>query len=109
LFARNLHELAVSARFQRHRSDRLAEIAKRIAVTSQTGEKEMLLMTGIFRRAVPSSDTFEDVDRPPQPSGALEGNPDRVFEPHVTGLELLQPDALRLLEPKKNLRAVGGL
>jgi len=52
LFALNLHELAVSARFQRHRSDRLAEIAKRIAVTSQTGEKEMLLMTGIFRRAV---------------------------------------------------------
>ena len=52
LFARNLHELAVSARFQKHRSDRLGEIAKRIAVTSQTGEKEMLLMTGIFRRAV---------------------------------------------------------
>ena len=52
MFARNPHELAVSARFQRHRSDRLAEIAKRIAVTSQTGEKEMLLMTRIFRRAV---------------------------------------------------------
>jgi len=52
LFAQNLHGLAVSARFQRHRSDRLGEIAKRIAVTSQTGEKEMLLMTGIFRRAV---------------------------------------------------------
>ncbi|TLX98277.1 MAG: RNA methyltransferase [Thaumarchaeota archaeon] len=52
LFARNLHELAVSARFQRHRSDRLGEIAKRVAVTSQTGEKEMLLMAGIFRRAV---------------------------------------------------------
>ena len=52
MFARNLHELAVSARFQRHRLDRLGEIAKRIAVTSQTGEKEMLLMAGIFRRAV---------------------------------------------------------
>ena len=52
MFARNLHELAVSARFQKHRSDRLGEIAKRIAVTSRTGEKEVLLMTGIFRRAV---------------------------------------------------------
>lgn len=52
LFAHNLHELAVSARFQRHRSDRLGEIAKRIAATSQTGEKDMLLMAGIFRRAV---------------------------------------------------------
>ncbi len=52
LFARNLYELGVSARFQKHRADRLSEAAKRIALTSQSGEKEMLLMTGIFRKAV---------------------------------------------------------
>ncbi len=52
LFARSLYELAVSARLQKYRTDRLSEIAKRIAVTSQSGERETLLMTGIFRRAV---------------------------------------------------------
>jgi len=52
LFALNLYELAVSARFQRHRIDKLREEAKRIALTSQSGEKEMLLMVGIFRKAV---------------------------------------------------------
>jgi len=51
LFAKNLYDLAISAKFQEHRRVKVNEVAKRIALTSQAGEKEMLFMTGIFRKA----------------------------------------------------------
>ena len=51
LFAEQLYELAVAARFQKHKRGGLSEAVRRIATTSQVSEKELFLMTGIFRKA----------------------------------------------------------
>ncbi len=52
LFAEHLYELALAGKFQKHKRPGLKEAVKRIAATSQVSEKELFLMTGIFRKAV---------------------------------------------------------
>ncbi len=51
LFAEQLHELVDAAKFQKHKRPGLSEAVKHIAVTSQLSERELFLMTGIFRKA----------------------------------------------------------
>ena len=51
LFAEQLYELAIAAKFQKHKRAGLSEAVKRIATTSQVSEKELFLMTGILRKA----------------------------------------------------------
>jgi TrmH family RNA methyltransferase len=52
LFADQLHELAVAAKFQRHKRAGLREAIKHMTTTSQLSEKELFMMTGIFRKAI---------------------------------------------------------
>lgn len=59
LFTEQLYQLAVLARFQSHKKGRLTQTIRRIAATAQLSEKEMFLMTGIFRKAVQTLDKKE--------------------------------------------------
>lgn len=52
LFAEQLHELAVAAKFQKHKRPGLREAVKHLATTSQLSERELFLMTGIFRKSI---------------------------------------------------------
>ena len=61
LFAEGLSELAVASRLQPHKLRNVPETAKRIAAESRLNDRQLLLMSGIFRRAV---GTIEGNQRP---------------------------------------------
>lgn len=52
LFAQSLSDLATSSRMPLHKLRNMSEIGKRIAVESRLTERQLLMLSGIFRRAV---------------------------------------------------------
>ena len=59
VFAESLYELAVFARMPPHRMKNLFEAGKRIATTSNLTDKQLNLMTGIFRKALSALDSHD--------------------------------------------------
>lgn len=51
LFASSFHELAISAGLPAHRVKNMREVAKRIASSSALTDSQLLLMSGVFRKA----------------------------------------------------------
>lgn len=52
LFAESLSKLATASRMPPHKVRNMPEIGKRIAVESRLADKQLLLMSGIFRKAI---------------------------------------------------------
>ncbi|HUI86286.1 MAG TPA: TrmH family RNA methyltransferase [Nitrososphaerales archaeon] len=52
LFAKSFSELAASSRMPGHKLRNMPEIGKRIAAESRMTDRQLLLMSGVFRRAV---------------------------------------------------------
>ena len=59
VFAESLYELAVVARMPPHRMKNLSVAGKRIATTSNLTDKQLNLMTGIFRKALSTLDSHD--------------------------------------------------
>jgi tRNA/rRNA methyltransferase len=51
LFAAGFSQLAVSAELPEHRAKSMREVAKRIAASSALTDRQLLLMSGVFRKA----------------------------------------------------------
>jgi len=61
VFARSFFELAVSARIPSHKTKSLIEVARRIAATSGMSDPQLNLMSGVFRKAVTTLATDQDL------------------------------------------------
>lgn len=61
VFARSLYELAASSRTPKHKTRNLLEAARRIAATSNMSDAQLNLMSGVFRKAVASMDSDQDL------------------------------------------------
>lgn len=60
VFAKNLYDLAVASRMPPHKVRNMLEIGKRIAATSQLADRQLLLISGIFRKAVATTAELQD-------------------------------------------------
>jgi tRNA/rRNA methyltransferase len=51
IFAESFYELGVASRLQSHKTKNLREVGKRIAVTSGLSDRQMQMLSGVFRKA----------------------------------------------------------
>ncbi len=51
VFAESLYELAVASRLQQHKVKNLKEVGKRMAAASSLSDKQLQMMSGVFRKA----------------------------------------------------------
>jgi tRNA/rRNA methyltransferase len=51
VFSESFYELAIASRLQPHKVRNLSEVGKRIAATSGLSDKQLQLLTGVFRKA----------------------------------------------------------
>lgn len=61
VFARSLYELAAASRIPKHKTRNLLDAAKRIAATSNMTDAQLNLLSGVFRKAVASMDSPQDL------------------------------------------------
>ncbi len=52
LFAQEFHGLAAASRGPSHRVKNMLELGRRLAATSQLSDEQLLMMTGVFRKAI---------------------------------------------------------
>lgn len=62
VFAKSLYELAKSSRVPPHRTKSLFEAGKRMATTSGLTDRQLNLMSGVFRKALQTIDSLQDLD-----------------------------------------------
>lgn len=62
IFASSFHQLAVSARLPKHKVRNMGEVGKRLAVSAALTDSQLLLMSGIFRRAAMARGRLQDRD-----------------------------------------------
>lgn len=62
VFAKSFYELAIASRFPPHRAKSLFEAGKRMATTSSLTDRQLQLMAGVFRRALSTMDSLQDLD-----------------------------------------------
>ena len=58
VFAESLHELAVASRLPPHKVKNLFEAGKRIAASSSMTDTQLNLLTGVFRKALSTLDSY---------------------------------------------------
>ena len=61
VFARSLYELAASSHSPKHTTRNLLEAVRRIAATSNMSDAQLNLMSGVFRKAVATMDSGQDL------------------------------------------------
>lgn len=62
LFSDSFYELAVASKLQPHKVKNLKEVGKRMAASSGLSDRQLQLLTGVFRRAVLRIGEFQDSD-----------------------------------------------
>ncbi|MBI3841412.1 MAG: hypothetical protein HY297_05620 [Thaumarchaeota archaeon] len=62
IFAKSLMDLGGASRAPRHRTQNLFEVGKRIAGASGLTDRQLNLMSGVFRKAVSAIDSSQDAD-----------------------------------------------
>jgi tRNA/rRNA methyltransferase len=62
VFAESFYDLAVASRLQPHRTRSLLEVGKRIAVTSLLTDRQLQMMSGVFRKATLRIDGLQRLD-----------------------------------------------
>ena len=61
VFARSVYELAAASRIPRHKTRNLLDVAKRIAATSNMTDAQLNVLSGLFRKAVLTVDSAQDL------------------------------------------------
>ena len=61
VFARSLYELAAASRIPRHKTGNLVDVARRIAASSDMTDAQLNLLSGVFRKAVATLDSAQDL------------------------------------------------
>lgn len=61
VFARSVYELALASRIPTHKTKNLLDVAKRIAVTSSMTDAQLNVLSGVFRKAVTTIDSAQDL------------------------------------------------
>jgi hypothetical protein len=62
VFAKSFYELALASRVSEHRTKTLYEAGKRMATTSGLTDRQLNLMSGVFRKALQKMDSLQDLD-----------------------------------------------
>ena len=62
VFADNFYELAIAARMQPHKVRNLREEGKRMAATSSLSDRQLLMLSGVFKRGALRIDELQDQD-----------------------------------------------
>ncbi len=62
VFANSFYELAVASRVQSHKTKNLFEAGKRMATTSGLTDRQLNLMSGVFRKALETMGSLQDLD-----------------------------------------------
>jgi hypothetical protein len=62
VFADNFYELAVASRLQPHKVRNLRETGKRMAVMSSLSDRQLQMLSGVFKKATLRISKLQDLD-----------------------------------------------